>query len=61
MWPLEPYDDVVFDRTSVRDGVICVSPTQLAVNLLTGPGRDPSEGAAMIGWMGAHEDAWRTR
>jgi hypothetical protein len=60
-WLLEPYDDVVFDRTASREGVVCVSPTQLAVDLLTGPGRDPSEGEELLAWMKGSERAWRTR
>lgn len=61
VWLLEPYDDVVFDRTASRDGVVCVSPTQLAVDLLTGPGRDPSEGEELLAWMKGNERAWRAR
>lgn len=61
VWLLEPYDDVVFDRTASRDGAVCVSPTQLAVDLLTGPGRDPSEGEELLAWMKGNERAWRTR
>ena len=61
VWLLEPYDDVVFDRTARRHGVVCVSPTQLAVDLLTGPGRDPSEGEELLAWMKGDELAWRTR
>lgn len=48
VWLLEPYDDVVFDRTTTREGTVCVSPTQLAVDLLTGPGRNPSEGEELL-------------
>jgi hypothetical protein len=59
VWLLEPYDDVVFDRTTSRDGIVCVSPTQLAVDLLTGPGRDPSEGEELLTWMKGNERAWR--
>jgi hypothetical protein len=61
VWLLEPYDDVVFDRTTSRDDLICVSATQLAVDLLTGPGRDPSEGEELLSWMKGNERAWRTR
>src|SRR4051812_34341205 len=50
VWLLEPYDDVVFDRTASREGAVCVSPTQLAVDLLTGAGRDPSEGEELLAW-----------
>jgi hypothetical protein len=61
VWLLEPYDDVVFERTTTRDGTVSVSPTQLAVDLLTGPGRDPAEGEAILGWMTGNERAWRNR
>lgn len=57
---LEPYDPVVFDRTIERDGLRCVAPTQLAVDLLTGPGREPSQGEAILEWMKENQDAWHT-
>jgi hypothetical protein len=61
VWLLEPYDNVVFERTTSWKGAVCVSPTQLAVDLLTGPGRDPSEGEELLTWMKGNERAWRTR
>lgn len=61
VWLLEPYDPVVFDRTTERDNITCVSATQLAVDLLTGPGRDPAEGEELLEWMERNEDAWRSR
>ncbi len=57
---IEPFDDVVFERTLVREGLVTVAPTQLAVDLLTGPGREPSEGDELLAWMNRNEDAWRT-
>ena len=57
---LEPFDPVVFDRTVVRDGLRCVAPSQLAVDLLTGPGREPSQGEQMLKWMEENEDVWRS-
>jgi hypothetical protein len=36
-----------------------VAPSQLAADLLTGPGRDPSEGEELLSWMRDNEDAWR--
>ena len=56
---LEPFDPVVFDRTVERDGLRCVAATQLAADLLTGPGREPSQGEQMLTWMKQNEDAWR--
>ena len=57
---IEPFDAVVFERTLVREGFVTVAPTQLAVDLLTGPGREPSEGDELLAWMKRNEDAWRT-
>lgn len=57
---LEPYDPVVFDRTIERDGLVCVAPSQLAVDLLTGPGREPSQGDEILEWMERNEHVWRT-
>lgn len=57
---LEPYDRVVFMRSVDRAGLTLVNPTQLAVDLLTGPGREPSEGEALLGWMKDNIGVWRT-
>ena len=57
---LEPFDPVVFERATTRDGLRCVAPSQLAVDLLTGPGREPSQGEEILEWMKENEDAWRT-
>ena len=57
---LEPFDPVVFDRTVERDGLRCVAPSQLAVDLLTGPGREPSQGEQLLQWMEKNENAWRS-
>jgi hypothetical protein len=56
---VEPFDEVVFERTKTRDGLVTVAATQLAADLLTGPGREPSEGEELLVWMKANEDAWR--
>ena len=55
---LEPYDPVVFDRTVTRDGLRCVAPSQLAVDLLTGPGREPPQGEELLHWID-NENGWR--
>ena len=57
---LEPFDPVVFDREITRDGLRCVAPSQLAVDLLTGPGREPPQGEELLRWMKNNEDVWRT-
>ncbi len=51
--------DVVFDRTLEVDGLTMAAPSQIAVDLLTGPGRSPAEAEALLDWMEAHEANWR--
>jgi hypothetical protein len=36
-----------------------VAPSQLAVDCLSGPGRMPAEGEALLKWMQANEHLWR--
>jgi hypothetical protein len=56
----EPKYDVVFSRTITNDqGNVIVAPAQAAVDLLTGPGRNPSEGEELISWMELNEPVWR--
>ncbi len=57
---LEPYDGVVFEQCAERGGLTVVSAAQLAVDLLTGPGRSPSEGEELLRWMKDNIDAWRS-
>jgi hypothetical protein len=51
--------DVVFDRTELNDGIRVAALSQVAVDLLTGPGRNPSEALALLDWMEANERTWR--
>ncbi len=57
---LEPFDPVVLDRAVDRDNLRCVAPSQLAADLLTGPGREPSQGEHLLTWMEKNERVWRT-
>ncbi len=50
---------VGFLRAREVEGVHLATPSQIAVDLLTGPGRSPSEGVALLDWMEAHEPEWR--
>ncbi len=54
-----PDSKVVFDRAREIDGVLYAAPSQVAVDLLTGPGRNPAEGKALLDWMEINERAWR--
>lgn len=56
---LEPLADVAFDRTWEQDGVLYAALPQVAIDLMTSPGRGPSEADALIEWMEVNEDAWR--
>lgn len=55
----EPYDGVVFERTRAVEGLKYVNASQLAADLLTSPGRGPSEGEAVLRWMLENKDEWR--
>lgn len=55
---LEPFDPVVFERTTARDNVVYAALTQVAADLLTSPGRGPEEGEELLRWMEENEDAW---
>jgi hypothetical protein len=57
---VEPFDTVVFDRTWERNGLVFCALSQVAADLLTSPGRGPSEATQLLSWMGENEDAWRT-
>jgi hypothetical protein len=46
-------------RPVERDGLRFAAPSQVAVDLLAGPGRNPEEGRALINWMQANETSWR--
>jgi hypothetical protein len=51
--------DVTFDRTETVDALRVAALSQVAVDLLDGPGRNPSEAAALLDWMEADESRWR--
>ncbi len=57
---LEPPYGVMLERSLVNDkGLRIAAPTQVAVDLLTGPGRSPSEAENLLTWMQEHVEAWR--
>ena len=55
----EPFDPVVFDRTEQDEGITYARVTQVAADLMTGPGRGPAEAEGLVKWMEANEEAWR--
>ncbi len=57
---VEAADAGVFEDARRRDGVWYATPSQVAIDLLTSPGRGPQEGEALIEWMRANEEKWRS-
>ncbi len=51
--------DVVFDRLVEAANLKFTAPSQTAVDLLTGPGRNPAEAVALLDWMETDERRWR--
>ena len=60
---LRPYDEVVLERLyepgPITSRVPAVGCAQVALDCLTGLGRMPAEGEALMEWMAANEDRWR--
>lgn len=56
---LKPYDDIVWQRTSFFDGIRYAGLSQVAVDCMTGNGRMPAEGEALLSWMLDNETQWR--
>jgi hypothetical protein len=52
-------DDFAFERTRDIDGLRVAAVSQVAVDLMTGPGRNPAEAEALLDWMEKNELAWR--
>ncbi len=48
---LRPFDSIVWDRTITQGTITYAAPSQVAVDCLTGNGRMPAEGQALIEWM----------
>ena len=56
----EPFDVVAMERYRTIGSLWFAAPTQVVADLMTGPGRWPQQGEAMLRWMEENEDAWRT-
>ena len=55
-----PYDEIVFERTRKSAKVPFVSTAQTAVDDLTGTGRMPEEGEALVAWMRRNLGRWQS-
>ncbi len=56
---LRAFDPVVWERGTEDAGLRYVAPSQAAVDCLTGTGRMPAEGEALVAWMAENEPRWR--
>lgn len=56
---LRPFDSVVGVRMNEGDGLRYVAASQAAVDCLTGTGRMPNEGEALLRWMTQDGSRWR--
>lgn len=54
-----PYGAAAIARSWKAEGVNYVSVAQLAADCLTGMGRMPAEGEALVEWMATDEERWR--
>lgn len=57
----EPGYDVLLERTGTGElgGLVTAAPAQVAVDLLSGPGRAPAEAEELLDWMVSNENSWR--
>lgn len=51
--------DVTFERVRIVKELRYAALSQVAVDLLNGPGRNPSEAVALLDWMEQNEPVWR--
>jgi hypothetical protein len=63
---LDPYDSVVTQNPYKEEGPLPVSfywssISQIALDCLTGPGRMPQEGEALLSWMEENLSEWRLK
>lgn len=55
---VEAFDAVVYRRAQLKKGLRYAAPSQVVVDLLTGPGRAPEEGASLIEALAAKDEGW---
>lgn len=55
---VEPFDAVVYRGAKVKDRLSFAAPSQVVVDLLTGPGRAPEEGASLIEVLAGKDEGW---
>jgi hypothetical protein len=56
---MRPYDEVVYAKSRLVDGVSFAAPAQVVADLLTGPGRSSEEAEQLIAALGSDEQGWQ--
>ena len=56
---LRAFDPIVWTGTECENAITYASVSQVAIDCLTGNGRLPSEGEALLKWMSQDEARWR--
>lgn len=56
---IEPKDEVILQNSIEIEGLRFAETSQVALDLLTGPGRSQAEAEELIEWMAKNEDTWR--
>lgn len=54
-----PYDPIVYERVWSLEGLPCASLAQVVIDDLTGSGRMPAEGEALLSWMRRDPARWQ--
>lgn len=57
---VRPENTNVYLNIREEEGLLWAAPSQVAIDCLSGTGRMPSEGEALIGWMAENEKSWKS-
>lgn len=57
---VKPLNNSVYLNLREEEGITWAAPSQVAIDCLSGSGRMPSEGEALMGWMAQNENSWRS-
>jgi hypothetical protein len=57
---VEPFDEIVFERSRVSNGNVYTAASQTLADLITSPGRAAAEAEALEEWMRSNEREWRS-
>jgi hypothetical protein len=55
---VEPFDSMVFQRVTQKEGLVYAAPSQVVADLLTGTARAPEQAVALLDALEANDRAW---